>query len=150
MEWHRDEFTISTERSKLEFDVIYKFMSEESYWARTRTPEQMQRAIENSLCFGVYVGDRQISFARVISDFATFAYIGDVFVLPEYRGHGLSKWLMETIVEYPDLQGLRRWLLATKDAHGLYSPFGFEALRLPERWMERTAPDACQVMKGKK
>lgn len=150
MEWHRDEFTISTERSKLEFDVIYKFMSEESYWARTRTPEQMQRAIENSLCFGVYVGDRQISFARVISDFATFAYIGDVFVLPEYRGHGLSKWLMETIVEYPDLQGLRRWLLATKDAHGLYSPFGFEALRLPERWMERTAPDAYQVMKGKK
>ena len=130
--------------------MIYKFMSEESYWARTRTPEQMQRAIENSLCFGVYVGDRQISFARVISDFATFAYIGDVFVLPEYRGHGLSKWLMETIVEYPDLQGLRRWLLATKDAHGLYSPFGFEALRLPERWMERTAPDACQVMKGKK
>jgi len=142
MEINRDEFTISTEKSKLQIDMIYKFMSEESYWAQTRTREQMRRAVENSLCFGVYEGDKQIGFARVISDFATFAYIGDVFILPEYRGRGLSKWLMETIVEYPDLQGLRRWLLATKDAHGLYSQFGFNALRLPERWMERTALDA--------
>jgi len=142
MEINRDEFTISTEKSKLQIDMIYKFMSEESYWAQTRTREQMRRAVENSLCFGVYAGDNQIGFARVISDFATFAYIGDVFILPEYRGRGLSKWLMETIVEYPDLQGLRRWLLATKDAHGLYSQFGFNALRLPERWMERTALDA--------
>lgn len=142
MEWHRDEFEISTEKSKLQIDIIYRFLSEESYWARTRTPEQMRRAIDNSLCFGVYRGQRQIGFARVISDLATFAYIGDVFVLPEYRGRGLSKWLMETIVGHPDLQGLRRWLLATKDAHGLYSQFGFDTLRFPERWMERTAPDA--------
>jgi len=142
MELKNGEFTISTKKSKLQIDMIYKFLSEESYWAKTRTPEQMQRAVDNSLCFGVYDGDKQIGFARVISDFATFAYIGDVFILNEYRGHGLSKWLMDTIVEHPDLQGLRRWLLATKDAHGLYSQFGFDTLRFPERWMERTAPDA--------
>jgi GNAT superfamily N-acetyltransferase len=90
----------------------------------------------------MYDGDRQIGFARVVSDLATFAYVGDVFVLKEFRGQGLSKWLMETIVEHPDLQGLRRWLLATKDAHGLYAQYGFAPLRFPERWMERTAPDA--------
>ena len=142
MEVNRTKFTISTEKSKLQADVIYKFMCEESYGAHTRTSEQMKLAIDNSQCFGVNEGDKQIGFARVISDFATFAYIGDVFILNEYRGRGLSKWLMETIVEFPDLQGLRRWLLATRDAHGLYSRFGFNALRFPERWMERTAPDA--------
>jgi len=150
MELQQNGFTISTDKEKLQHDVVSKFLLEESYWARTRTTEQMQRAIDNSLCFGVYEDDRQIGFARVISDFATFAYIGDVFILPEYRGRGLSKWLMETIVEFPDLQGLRRWLLATKDAHGLYKQFGFEPLRLSERWMERTAPDAYQDLKGKK
>jgi len=142
MEWHGGEFTISTEKSKLQIDVICKFLAEESYWARTRTREQMRRAIDNSMCFGLYSGTSQIGFARVVSDLATFAYIGDVFVLTEYRGRGLSKWLLETITGHPDLQGLRRWLLATKDAHGLYSQFGFNALCFPERWMERTAPDA--------
>jgi len=142
MESQNGEFTISTDRSRLQLDVIQAFMSEESYWAKSRTLEQTRTAIENSICFGVYEGERQIGFARVVSDQATFAYLGDVFILNEFRGRGLSKWLMETIVSHPDLQSLRRWLLATRDAHGLYSQFGFGPLRFPERWMERPAPDA--------
>src|SRR5207247_1236169 len=99
-------------------------------------------AIENSFCFGVYRGREQVGFARVITDKATFAYIGDVYILADHRSRGLSKWLMQTIVEQPDMQKLRRWLLATKDAHGLYEQYGFAALVHPDRWMERTAPDA--------
>ncbi len=139
---HKDEFTISTEKQRLNLDVIHKFLSEDSYWARERSIEQTKTAIENSICFGLYDGDRQIGFARVVSDRATFAYIGDVFVLSEYRGRGLSKWLMQVIVDHPELQGLRRWVLATKDAHGLYEQFEFAQLRYPERWMEKTAPNA--------
>jgi len=138
----RDEFVISTDKNLLDLELIQKFLSVESYWAQTRTIEQTRRAIENSLCFGIFAENAQIGFARVVSDSATFAYIGDVFVLKDYRGRGLSKWLMETIISYPDLQGLRRWVLATRDAHGLYEQFDFSALRHPERWMERTAPDA--------
>lgn len=122
--------------------MIHQFLSQESYWAQNRALEQTKRAIENSLCFGLYHEEQQIGFARVVSDCATFAYLGDVFILKEFRGRGLSKWLMQTIVEHPDLQGLRRWLLATRDAHGLYEQFDFTALKLPERWMERPAPDA--------
>lgn len=140
--WQRDKFEISTDRSRLQIDVIQRFLSEESYWAQNRTFEQTRTAIENSVCFGVYDADKQIGFARVISDFATFAYIGDVFVLSEYRGQGISKWLMETMLGHPDLQGLRRWILATKDAHGLYSQYGFHGLKFPERWMELPAPNA--------
>lgn len=140
--WQRDRFEISTDRSRLQIDVIQRFLSEESYWAQNRTLEQTRTAIENSVCFGVYDADKQIGFARVISDFATFAYIGDVFVLSEYRGQGISKWLMETMLGHPDLQGLRRWILATKDAHGLYSQYGFHGLKFPERWMELPAPNA--------
>ena len=138
----KDEFTISTDRSRLDVDTIHRFLVEDSYWARERTLDQTKTAIENSICFGLYRDDKLIGFARVVSDKATFAYIGDVFVLEEYRGRGLSKWLMQVIVEYPELQGLRRWVLATKDAHGLYSQFEFAPLRYPERWMEKTAPNA--------
>ena len=141
-EYQNDEFVISTEKSRLQIEVIQKFLTEDSYWAQTRTLEQTQTAIENSLCFGLYVENRQIGFARIVSDFATFAYIGDVFVLSEFRGRGLSKWLMEVMINYPQLQGLRRWILATKDAHGLYSQFGFNSLKFPERWMELCAPNA--------
>jgi len=133
---------VSTDKSLLDLEMIHKFLSEESYWAQRRTKDQTQTAIENSICFGLYNGERQIGFARVISDRATYAYLGDVFVLSEFRGRGYSKMLMEAVVSHPDLQGLRRWTLATKDAHGLYKQFGFAPLRLPERWMERTAPDA--------
>ena len=117
-------------------------MSEESYWAKERTREQTETAIKNSLPFGIYKGENQIGFARVVTDYATFAYLGDVFVLEEFRGQGLSKWLMKTIVGHPDLQGFRRWILATKDAHALYEKFEFAELRFPERWMEKTAPNA--------
>jgi GNAT superfamily N-acetyltransferase len=133
---------ISTDKRRLDVAMIHKFLVEESYWATTRTLEQTKTAIKNSLCFGVYVDGCQVGFARVVSDHSTFAYLGDVFVLDEYRGRGFSKQLMEAIVSHPDLQGLRRWVLATKDAHGLYEQFEFASLKFPERWMERTAPDA--------
>ena len=142
MEWKNGEFVIDTDRSRLQIDLIQNFMSNDSYWARNRTLEQTKTAIENSICFGVYEGEKQIGFARVVSDLATFAYLGDVFILKEFRGRGLSKWLMATIVSHPDLQGLRRWVLATRDAHGLYEQYGFGPLKFPDRWMERPAPDA--------
>lgn len=142
MEWSNQGFVISDDKGRLDVSVIHRFLSEESYWARNRTEAQTRTAIENSICFGVYDGEKQIGFARVVSDHATFAYVGDVFVLPEYRGRGLSKWLMQVLVEHPELQGLRRWILATLDAHGLYSQFGFTELKFPERWMERSVPDA--------
>lgn len=135
-------FQISTDRSRLQIKIIYGYLSEESYWARGRTLDQMIRAIDNSLCFGVYQAGEQVGFARVVTDYATFAYLGDVFVLNEFRGLGLSKWLMDSIISHPDLQGLRRWVLATRDAHGLYEKFGFSSLNFPERWMERPALDA--------
>lgn len=137
-----EEFEISTDRSRLDVVAIHRFLSEESYWAANRTLEQTRTAIENSLCFGVYDGVRQIGFGRVVSDCATFAYVGDVFIFAEYRGRGLGKLLMKAIVEHPSLQGLRRWVLATRDAHSLYEQFEFSSLKFPERWMERTAPDA--------
>ena len=136
------DFEITTDKTRLDIQMIHKFLVEESYWAQSRTLDQTKTAIQNSLCFGVYSAGQQVGFARVVSDFATFAYLGDVFVLSDSRGHGLSKRLMETIVAHPDLQGLRRWLLATRDAHGLYEQFEFSSLKFPERWMERTAPDA--------
>lgn len=142
MELRRGDFLISTDQAMLDVTGIHRFLTEESYWARERTIEQTKTAIANSICFGLYRGDEQIGFARVVSDRSTFAYIGDVYVLAAFRGQGLSKWLMQAIVDHPELQGLRRWVLATKDAHGLYEQFEFAALRYPERWMERTAPNA--------
>lgn len=133
---------ISTDRNRLDIDLIHRFLTTESYWAQNRTLEQTTTAIENSLCFGAYFGDQLIGFGRVVTDFATFAYVGDVFVIAEYRGRGISKSLMKAMVEHPRLQGLRRWVLATLDAHGLYEQFEFAQLRFPERWMERTAPGA--------
>jgi GNAT superfamily N-acetyltransferase len=141
-DWQKNEFTVSTDKSRLQIEVIQKFLTEDSYWANNRTLEQTKTALENSLCFGVYFENRQIGFARVVTDFATFAYLGDVFILTEFRGRGLSKWLMEVMISHPRLQGLRRWILATKDAHRLYSQFGFHGLKFPERWMELPAPNA--------
>jgi len=142
MDWQNGEFTISTDRNFLQTDAIHKFLTEESYWAKERTLEQTTTAVKNSLPFGVYKSENLIGFARVVTDYATFAYIGDVFILEEFRGRGLSLWLMETILAHPDLQGFRRWILATKDAHTLYEKFGFTALKFPGRWMEKTAPNA--------
>lgn len=142
MNWTNGELLISTDKSRLQLDMIQSFLANDSYWANGRTIEQTKTAIENSICFGVYHGDRQIGFARVVSDCAVFAYLGDVFIISEFRGKGLSKWLMEVIISHPDLQGLRRWILATRDAHSLYEKFGFQALKFPERWMEKPAPNA--------
>ena len=133
---------IDTDLKALDLGLIHRFLVEESYWARERSLEQTKKAIEHSICFGVYDGDRQVAFARVVSDRATFAYLGDVFVIPEYQGRGIGKMLMEAIVAHPELQGLRRWVLATRDAHTLYEKYGFTPLKHPERWMELAAPNA--------
>lgn len=130
-------YTISTDKSHLDIPLIHQFLSQESYWAQNIPLDVVQRSIDNSLCFGMYYGDQQVGFARVITDQATFAYLADVFVLPEHRGLGLSKQLMETISNWPTLQGLRRWMLATRDAHPLYNQFGFAALDQPDLIMQR-------------
>jgi GNAT superfamily N-acetyltransferase len=133
-------YFISTEKSKLDINLIFSYLSKESYWAKGIPESVVRRSVDNSLCFGVYAGSVQVGFARIISDFATYAYLADVFILPDHRGRGLSKKLMEAIVHYPELKGLRRWLLATADAHGLYTQYGFTPLAKPERWMEKHDP----------
>ena len=140
-EWQRQDFVISTDRARLDLDMIHNFLSLRSYWAKGREQDVVKRGIENSLCFGVYRGDQQIAFARVVTDYATFAWLADVFVLEEHRGQGLGKWLVDVILTHPRLQGFRRWALATKDAQELYRGFGFHELRRPERWMERADPN---------
>jgi GNAT superfamily N-acetyltransferase len=142
--WQRGEYVISTDRRRLNLDLIHEYLSTAAYWALGRTRETVERAVQNSMPFGIYKDSAQVGFARVITDHATFAYLADVFVLPEHRKQGLSVWLMEVISAHPDLQGLRRWLLATKDAHGLYSKFGFSELKQPDRWMERFAPSPLE------
>lgn len=133
--WTNGEYKISTDPALIDLRTVHEFLTN-CYWARGIPLETVKRSIENSLCFGIYQGDRQVGFARVITDRATYAYLADVFVLEPWRGRGLSKWLMECIMAHPDLQSLRRWMLATQDAHGLYRQYGFTALRTPERWME--------------
>src|SRR6185312_15158681 len=133
-------FGISTDESLIDFTAVYNYLHFESYWAKGIAEETLRNAIKNSLCFGIYHQNTQAGFARVITDKATFAYICDVFILPDFRGLGLSKWLMQTIVSHPELQGLRRWSLATADAHGLYSQFGFAQVLRPDRWMEIFTP----------
>jgi len=138
-EWRRERFTVSTDRSKLDRRMIHEFLAG-SYWAKAIPREIVDRSIENALCFGLYEEDRQVGFARVITDRATFAYLADVFVLESHRGRGLAAWLMECILAHPDLRGLRRWMLVTRDAHPLYRKVGFRELAHPERIMEMTFP----------
>jgi GNAT superfamily N-acetyltransferase len=147
------DYLISTNPAWLDLDVIHAFLSKHSYWARGIPRDVVARSITNSLCFGVYSVEnkasnpsrRQVGFARVTTDRATFAYLGDVFILPEHRGRGLSKRLMEAVLAHPDLQGLRRWMLATADAHELYRKFGFGLLSQPERFMQRHDPDVYKL-----
>lgn len=134
-----DKILISTDKSMLDIDIIFQFLSR-SYWAKNRTFETVRKSIENSLCFGVYLNNKQIGFARVVTDFATFAWLADVFILEDYRGKGYSKKLLQTILSLPELINMRRWILATKDAHNLYSKFGFQPLNGPERFMEILSP----------
>lgn len=138
--WQRGEIEVSTDPAKLDLDVVHNFLTN-CYWARGIPLATVKRSIQHSLCFGVYKSSRQVGFARVITDYATFAYLADVFVLEAHRGEGLSKWLMECIVGHPELQGLRRWALVTRDAEALYRKFGFEEIRLPQIWMVRQDPE---------
>jgi GNAT superfamily N-acetyltransferase len=142
-EYRNGEFVISTDPDRLDLDVIHGFLTG-CYWAKGILRETVARSIENSLSFGVYSESKQVGFARVISDFATYAYLGDVFILNEYRGRGLGKWLMECIIQHPSLQGLRRWTLLTRDAHQLYAPFGFTPLKTPDRYMELHDPEVYE------
>ena len=140
-EFFREDYIISTDPSHLDLPWIQNYLANEAYWARGITCQVFQKSVENSLCFGVYHQGKQIGFARVISDFATFAYIGDVFVAQNYRSQGLGKWLLETMLDFPELQGLRRWMLVTSDAHGLYEQHGFKSLQRPENVLEMVAKD---------
>jgi GNAT superfamily N-acetyltransferase len=141
VEYRRGEFVISTSRERLNLDVVHRFLTN-CYWAKGVPRDVVVRSIEHALCFGIYDGEgMQVGFARVISDFATIAYVGDVFVLETHRGRGLGKWLMQCITGHPALQNLRRWILTTRDAHGLYSQVGFTPVKAPERFMELHQPD---------
>ena len=142
-EWRQGEYLITTDKSRLDLTLIYNILTK-SYWAAGIPLEVVRRSIEHSLSFGLYKEDKQIGYARVITDYATFAYLGDVFILEPFRGQGLSKWLMEVVVTHPELQGFRRWLLLTKDAHGLYKKVDFTGVATPERYMERFFPDVYE------
>ena len=143
LEFCHGEFTVSTDRERIDLDVVHGFLTE-CYWAKGIPRDVVARSMENSLCFGLYGAGKQVGFARVISDYATYAYIGDVFVLGPFRGRGLGKWLIECVMKYPRLHGLRRWSLVTRDGHGLYSQFGFEPLKKPQNYMELHRPDIYQ------
>ena len=138
-EWRRQGFTISTDPDRLDRPLIHEFLAA-SYWGKGIPRETVDRSIEGAVCFGLYEEARQVGFARVITDRATFAYLADVFVLESHRGRGLAAWLMESVLAHPDLQGLRRWMLLTRDAHPLYRKVGFTELAHPERVMEKVDP----------
>jgi GNAT superfamily N-acetyltransferase len=150
MEYSRQlgEYTLSTDKSRLDIPVIHRFLSEESYWAKGIPILTVERSVEHSLCFGLYQGGNFVGFARMITDITSFAYMADVFILREHRGKGLSKWMLQSILEHPDLQGLRRIMLATRDAHGLYARFEFKPLDAPERYMQRHRPDIYNLPDG--
>ncbi|MBK7227330.1 MAG: GNAT family N-acetyltransferase [Ignavibacteriales bacterium] len=133
---YKDDYCISTNREKLDVNAIHNFLSTQSYWCQNIPVETVIKSIDNSLNFGLYYEDQQIGFARIISDFSTMAYLADVYVLPEHRGKGLSKWMMQVIMSHPELHGLRRWMLLTADAHGLYKQFGWKEIANPDRYME--------------
>ena len=139
-EWRRGEYLISTDKEQLDIATIHAFLTT-SYWAAGISIEIVKRSIEHSLNFGLFQNDQQAGFARMITDYTTFAYLADVFVLEPFRGRGLSKWLMQVIVAHPELQGLRKWVLFTRDAHGLYEQVGYTSLANPERAMERNFPN---------
>ena len=140
---------IDTSREALDRDMIHAFLAEQAYWSRGIPRETVERAIEGSLCFGGYLDGRQVAFARVVTDGATFGYLADVFVLPEYRGHGHAKALMAAVMAHPQLQGLRRFSLATLDAHALYAGFGFTTPSRPQNLMEKLDPDIYTRQPGR-
>jgi GNAT superfamily N-acetyltransferase len=139
MEWHRGEFVVTCDPSRADLNVIAAFLGQ-SYWAKGIPSTLVRKSVDHSLNFILLKGHEQVGFARVISDFATIGYLGDVFVLPGHRGLGLGKWLIECVLSHPDLQGFRRWVLVTLDAHELYEQFGFTRLAKPELFMEKYNP----------
>jgi GNAT superfamily N-acetyltransferase len=139
IETHRPPFTITNDPSRLDMDAIHDFLSR-AYWANTRPRKRTERAFANSLAFGMYEGRKQIGVARIVTDYSVIAYLCDFFIHEEYRAHGLGKWMLETILAHPDLKDVRRWLLVTDDAHGLYRKFDFDLLPDPEKWMQRLRP----------
>jgi len=149
MEWTQGDFTITDRRDDLDVDVIHNFLRE-SYWAEGIPRALVEKSIRHSLCFGLYHAANQVGFGRVVSDRATFAYVADVFVVPAFRGRGLGKWLVSCVLAHPELQRLRRWLLATRDAHGLYQQQGFTALRRPDVFMEISDPDVYRPEQPKR
>jgi GNAT superfamily N-acetyltransferase len=140
LEETRGDYSVSTDSSRMNLDVIHGYLRR-AYWCEEIPREVVERSIRHSLCFGLFERDQQIGFARVVTDYATYAYVCDVFVLDSHRGQGLATWLMQCVMSHPDLQNLRRWCLTTRDAHGLYEKVGFEPTRVPERYMDRVAPD---------
>jgi GNAT superfamily N-acetyltransferase len=139
--WSRGEYEISTDPARLDLDTAHDFIAVHSYWARGIPRSTFERALANSLTFGVYRGTQQVGLARVVTDYASFGYLADVFIAESERGQGLSKWLMDCLLSHPGLQGLRRMMLATLDAHGLYQQYGFTPLAAPERFLERHNPN---------
>ena len=145
MEWRRDGYEVSDERSRLDRAAVHRFIAEESYWAAGIPQGVMDKAIDNSLCFGLFRGDAQVGFARVVTDRATFGYLCDVFVEAAHRGAGLGKWLVSCALSHPDLQGLRRLCLMTRDAQELYTPHGFRPMADPTRYLEIHRPDVYRT-----
>lgn len=143
-EQRRGEVTITTDPARLNLDVVYGYLSR-AYWCEGIPREIVERAMRHSLCFGLFEGETQVGFARVVTDYATYAYLCDVFVLETHRGKGLGTWLMQCVMRHPDLQGLRRWNLVTRDAHELYRRVGFTALANPQSYMELHAPDVYKM-----
>jgi GNAT superfamily N-acetyltransferase len=141
MQRMKNDYIVSTEKARLDLPFIHHFLSTQAYWCLNIPLETVRRSMENSLCFGVYLGVEQVGFARIITDYATIAYLGDVFIVPGHRGKGLSKLLVAAIMAHPDLQGLRRWILLTGDAHGLYQQFGWTPVAKPELYMEVAKPN---------
>jgi len=138
MDWSRPPYTISTDPNRLDVKLIHRCLSEQAFWALGRPFEVVQRSLENSLCFGVYHATELVGFCRLVTDHATFGWLDDVFILPEYRGQGLGKWLVECVMSHPEVSGLHRVALATRDAHSLYVDYGgFTQLHNPDRWLER-------------
>lgn len=137
-------YEISTDRDRIDVELVFRFLSEESYWARGIPRAVVERSIHNSLSFGVYHGEALVGFARIVTDRATFALVADVFILEPHRGKGLSKWLMHEVMNHPELQGLHRLLLLTSDAHSLYAQFGFTEIADARRFMEVVHPDIYQ------
>lgn len=140
----RGMYCISTDKKRLDLKAVHQYLSQESYWCQNIPFERVEKAAHNSLTFAVLHGNNQVGYARIISDYTTFAYLADVYILESHRGQGLSKWLMETIMTHPELQGLRRWMLATRDAHGLYAQYGWKTIANPASWMEVHHPNVYQ------